>query len=200
MKIGIMGGTFNPIHNGHMEMVEIAIDVFGLDNVMLIPTGNPPHKNASEVISKYERYELCLLSAAKYDNIFVSSVEIDREGTTYTIETLKELEKIYGIRDEIYFIIGGDTVLLLEKWMDFKEVFKRCKFIAFGRIGMDSTKIEGKIDYLKREYGADIGYITADIMDIASRDLRDMIKNGESISGLVPKRAEKYILRHGLYK
>ena len=200
MKIGIMGGTFNPIHNGHIEMVEIAIDVFGLDDVMLIPTGNPPHKNSSEVISKYERYELCLLSASKYDNIFVSSIEVDREGTTYTIETLKELEKTYGLKDEIYFIIGGDTVLQLENWKDIKEVFSRCNFIAFGRIGMDATKIEEKIEHLKSEYGAEIGYITADIMDVASRDLRDMIKKGEPISGLVPKRAEEYIHRHGLYK
>ncbi|MDX1358978.1 MAG: nicotinate (nicotinamide) nucleotide adenylyltransferase, partial [Clostridia bacterium] len=125
MRIGILGGTFNPIHNGHLEMAEIAVDVYSLDDVILIPTGNPPHKADEEIISKYDRYELCLLSAAAYDNIFVSSVEIDREGITYTIDTLKELEKLYGIRDELYFIIGGDTVFQLEKWKDFKEVFKR---------------------------------------------------------------------------
>lgn len=200
MKIGIMGGTFNPIHNGHMEMAEIAADVFDLDDVMLIPTGIPPHKTEENVISKYERYELCLLSAASYDNIFVSSVEIDRKGFTYTIDTLKELEKIYGIRNDIYFIIGGDTVLKLEKWKDFEEVFKRCKFIAFGRAGMDADTIIDKIQHLRREYGAKIGYITADIMDIASRDLRDMIKNDEYISGFLPKNTEEYIHRHNLYK
>ena len=182
MRIGILGGTFNPIHNGHLEMAEIAVDVFSLDDVILIPTGNPPHKEGEEVISKYDRYELCLLSAAAYDNIFVSSVEIDREGITYTIDTLKELEKLYGIRDELYFIIGGDTVFQLEKWKDFKEVFKRCSFIAFGRAGMDTSAIMEKIDYLNYTYGADIGYISADILDVASRELRDMIKNDQSVA------------------
>lgn len=200
MKTGIMGGTFNPIHNGHIEMALIAADVFGLDDIMLIPTGNPPHKKGEEILSKYERYELCLLSAAEYDNIFVSSIEIDREGLTYTIDTLKELEKSYGLRDDLYFIIGGDTVLQLESWKNFKEVFGRCKFIAFGRTGMDSSEIIEKIEFLKSEYGADIGYITAEVMDIASRDLREMIRKNQPISGLVPKRAEEYILRHNIYK
>ena len=200
MKTGILGGTFNPIHNGHLEMAEIAIDVFGLDDIMLIPTGSPPHKTNENILSKYERYELCLLSTARYDNIFVSSVEIDRDGYTYTIDTLKELEKIYGIRDELHFIIGGDTVMKLEHWKNFREVFKRCKFIAFGRIGLDLSEIIEKIEFLQKEYDAEIGLITADIMDIASKDLRDMIKNGESVSGLIPPEAESYIKRHNLYK
>lgn len=200
MKTGIMGGTFNPIHNGHIEMALIAADVFGLDDVMLVPTGSPPHKTDEEILSKYERFELCLLSAAEYDNIFVSSIEIDREGFTYTIDTLDELEKVYGLKDGLYFIIGGDTVLQLESWRNFKEVFKRCKFIAFGRAGMDSSVITEKIEFLKSEYGADIGYIEADIMDIASRDLREMVKNNMPITGLVPKRAQEYIIRHNIYK
>ena len=200
MKTGILGGTFNPIHNGHLEMAEIAIDVFGLDDIMLIPTGSPPHKTNENILSKYERYELCLMSTARYDNIFVSSVEIDRDGYTYTIDTLKELEKIYGIRDELHFIIGGDTVMKLEHWKNFREVFKRCKFIAFGRIGLDLSEIIEKIEFLQKEYDAEIGLITADIMDIASKDLRDMIKNGESVSGLIPPEAESYIKRHNLYK
>ena len=200
MKIGILGGTFNPIHIGHMEMASIAADVFELDDVMLIPTGNPPHKSKDDILSKYERYELCLLSAAEYDNIFVSSIEIDRDGYTYTIDTLNELEKVYGLKDDIYFIIGGDTFLQLEKWREFKEVFKRCKFIAFGRVCMDESSILNKIEFLKNEYGAEIGYITADIMDIASSDLRDMIKSGESVAGFIPARAVEYISRHNLYK
>jgi len=200
MKTGILGGTFNPIHNGHLEMAEIAIDIFGLDDIMLIPTGSPPHKTNENILSKHERYELCLLSVARYDNIFVSSVEIDRDGYTYTIDTLKELEKIYGIRDELYFIIGGDTVFQLENWKDFRKVFKRCKFIAFGRIGLDLSEIIEKIEFLQKEYDAEIGLITADIMDIASKDLRDMIKNGEPVSGLIPPKAEAYIKHHHLYK
>lgn len=200
MKIGLMGGTFNPIHNGHIEMALIAAEEYGLDDVLLMPTGNPPHKKDEELLSKHERYELCLLAAAEYDNIFVSSIEIDRDGTTYTIDTINELEKVYGIKDGLYFIVGGDTVLHLENWIRFEEVFARCKFIAFGRAGMDSTQITKKIEYLKSEYGADIGYIKADIMDIASRDLRSMVKNNKSIAGFVPRRAEEYILRHNIYK
>ncbi len=200
MKIGILGGTFNPIHNGHIEMILKAADEFDLDDVLLIPTGNPPHKPNKEILSKYERYELCLLSAAEYDNVFVSSIEIDRKGYTYTIDTLKELEKVFGIRDGIYFIVGGDTVLQLENWKDFGEVVKRCNFIAFGRIGMDSTKILDKIDYLKQKYNADISYLAMDIAAIASSDIRKRIKNGETYFGLMPKRVEEYIAKHNLYK
>lgn len=200
MKIGILGGTFNPIHNGHIEMILKAADEFDLDDVLLIPTGNPPHKPNKEILSKYERYELCLLSAAEYDNVFVSSIEIDRKGYTYTIDTLKELEKVFGIRDGIYFIVGGDTVLQLENWKDFGEVVKRCNFIAFGRIGMDSTKILDKIDYIKQKYNADISYLAMDIAAIASSDIRKRIKNGETYFGLMPKRVEEYIAKHNLYK
>lgn len=200
MKIGIMGGTFNPIHNGHIEMASIAADVFGLSDVMLIPTGNPPHKSKDDILSKYERYELCLLSTAEFDNIFVSSIEIDRDGYTYTIDTLNELEKVYGLKDDIYFIIGGDTVLQLERWREFEEVFKRCKFIAFGRAGMDESLILNKIEFFKKEYAAQIGYITADILDIASSDLREMIKSGQSVAEFIPVKAVEYISRHNLYR
>lgn len=194
-----MGGTFNPIHNGHMQMIENAIEYFGLDDVVVIPSGIPPHKN-EEILSPYRRYEMCLLAAAGYDNIFVSSLEIERSGFTYTIDTLKELEIHYGIKDNIYFIIGGDTVFELENWKNFKQVFKKCSFIAFGRTGSDHVEIMKKIEFLKRAYKAKISIIPREIEDISSTGIRKLVREGKSFKGLVPKRVGEYILKRDLYK
>ncbi|MBN2557757.1 MAG: nicotinate-nucleotide adenylyltransferase [Clostridia bacterium] len=200
MKIGIMGGTFNPIHNGHIEMACKAAEEFKLDDILLIPAGNPPHKADNPVLSKYDRYEMCLVAAAPYDNIIVSSIEIERDSTTYTIDTLKELEVSYGIRDGIYFIIGGDTVFQLETWRDFREVFKRCGFIAFKRSGLDPGKMLGETNRLKSEYGIEIFHASADISPFSSSDIRKRISRGDTIQGMVPASVEEYIRRHNLYK
>ncbi|MFO7612745.1 MAG: nicotinate-nucleotide adenylyltransferase [Clostridia bacterium] len=200
MKIGIMGGTFNPIHNGHMEMACEAAEKFGLDDILLIPTGNPPHKADDPVLSKYERYEMCLLAAAPHDNVIVSSLEIERDSTTYTIDTLNELEASYGIRDGIYFIIGGDTVFQLETWRDFREVFKKCSFIVFGRSGIGDGKIRDEAERLKQEHGAEIFHVPGAISPVSSSDIRERLIRGDSIEGMVPLSVGEYIRRHNLYK
>lgn len=200
MKIGIMGGTFNPIHNGHIEMMQKAMQEMGLDDILLIPTGNPPHKPEEVILPKYDRYELCLLSAVSYDNILVSSIEIERSGFTYTIDTLRELERLYGSKNKFYFIIGGDTVFQLESWKEYKEVFKRCEFIAFGRENLDSQELLNKIEDMRNEYKVRIKYIDSGISGVSSSEIRERLIKGQSIEGMVPDSVGEYLLRHGLYK
>ena len=199
MKIGIMGGTFNPIHQGHVEMMEAASKEAGLDYILLIPTGNPPHKS-EEIVSGYDRYEMCLLAAAYMDNVLVSSIEIERKGITYTIDTLKELEKKYGKMDELFFIIGADTVLRLRTWKNFSEVAKRCSFIAFFRNDTDMKGIETEIHRLMEDLGAKVILLESHVMDVSSSDIRDRVKQGLSIKGMVPGRVLEYIGRNDLYK
>jgi nicotinate-nucleotide adenylyltransferase len=200
MKTGIMGGTFNPIHQGHIEMMNKAAEEAGLEYIMLIPTGDPPHKVKSEIISKYDRYEMCLLAASELDNVFVSSIEIERPGTTYTIDTLKELEKRYGGMDELYFIIGADTIMNLQSWKNFDQVAKRCSFIAFSRDEFDVKAIETEIEQLAQRYGARINLLKSRVMEVSSSQIREKVQGGESITGMVPKSVELYIKRNKIYR
>ncbi|MBN1623232.1 MAG: nicotinate-nucleotide adenylyltransferase [Clostridia bacterium] len=198
MKTGIMGGTFNPIHQGHIEMMEAAAKEAGLEYILLIPTGNPPHKT-EEVISKYDRYEMCMLAAASMDNVIVSSIEIERNGSTYTIDTLKELEKKFGKMDELFFIIGADTVMKLRTWKNFAEVSKRCSFIAFYRNDTDKEGIEAEILGLMEDFGAKVLLLETRVMDVSSSDIRDRVQKSLPIGGMVPGPVEEYIKRNGIY-
>ena len=200
MKTGILGGTFNPIHLGHIEMMEKAAEEAGLDDIMLIPTGDPPHKDRNELISKYDRYEMCLLSAMSLDNVFVSSIEIEREGTTYTIDTLLELEKRYGIRDNLYFIVGADTLFKMDSWKDIDEVARRCIFLAFPREDASYSHIWEEAERLEKEHGLDIQIMKSHVMDVSSSEIREMVNKGLDISGIVPGNVREYILRNKIYR
>ncbi len=200
MRTGIMGGTFNPVHNGHMFMAQEAIKHLGLDYVMLIPTGSPPHKSDETLLPAFERYEMCLLAASGYDDVVVSSMEIEREGTTYTIDTLNDLEARLGGQNKIYFIIGGDTVYQLETWKDYERVFKKCSFAVFAREGFNREEMPQKIDHLKNMYGADMELVSGTPPDISSSSIRNRISEGKPVSGLVPRLVEEYISRHKCYK
>jgi nicotinate-nucleotide adenylyltransferase len=200
MKTGIMGGTFNPVHNGHIYMMQKAAEALDLDHVMLIPSGSPPHKPDDVLIPATERYEMCLLAASEYDNIVVSSIEIEREGTTYTTDTLEQLEHEFGKSQKFFFIIGGDTVFLLETWKDYEKVFKKCDFAVFGRQGLETWRVLDKIDFLNQKYGARLHFIPDIPPDISSSEIRKKIHAGEDFSQLVPKRIKDYINRHGIYR
>jgi nicotinate-nucleotide adenylyltransferase len=199
MKTGILGGTFNPIHCGHIEMMEKALEEEDLDDILLIPTGDPPHKDKKDLISKYDRYEMCLLSAMSLDNVFVSSIEVEREGTTYTIDTLLELEKRYGIKENIYFIVGADTLFKLETWKDIEKVAKRCIFLAFPREDASFSHIEEEAERLRQEHGMDIRIMKSHVLDVSSSKIREMVNRGSDIERMVPGKVREYIIRNKIY-
>jgi len=199
MKIGILGGTFNPIHLGHIQMTQFAIKNYGFDKVVILPSGNPPHKNSENLLSGHKRYEMCLLATVDHDNLIVESLEIERKGTTYTIDSLEYFSNIYS-NNSIYYIIGGDTVLHLNKWKQFEKVFKLCKFIAFLREGYDNSKILNHAKYLKKQYNLDITFDYQGIMDVSSSDIRNKIANNVDVSEFIPKRVIEYIYEYKIYK
>jgi len=200
VKLGILGGTFNPIHNGHIQMANYAIKNYQLDDVFILPSGQPPHKNKIELINAYERYEMCLLAAMHYDNIMVESLEIERSGKTYTFDTLSQLRKQYDINSQIYYIVGGDTLLKLHSWKMAKEVFKMTTFIAFLRKGYNNKEIITQSDLLKKEYNANILLDYSEILDVSSTEIRKKISQNISISNLVSKEVEQYIYEHKIYR
>ena len=193
MKIGIMGGTFNPIHNGHLLIGEYARTELSLDKVIYIPTGKPGHKSREEVVSGSKRYEMVNL-AIKDNPYFESSpIEIDRRGVTYSLDTLKELRRIYKGEGEFYFIIGEDSLFNLENWKGFYELAKLCRFIVFKRRPIENEKILGKIEELNNKYDVDITYLESPLMEISSTDIRKRLKDNKSIKYQVPRLIESYI-------
>ena len=202
-KIGIMGGTLNPVHHGHLVTAQEALDQFGLDEVIFIPTGDPPHKIEDLLAHAEDRYLMTVISTSSNSSFFVSRVEIDRTGKSYTIDTVKELRKIYGSGSELYFITGADAILEILTWTNTREIVTLTKFIAATRPGYDLSKIKGlKTTLFDSEDKADRRIFIMEIpaLAISSTNIRQRIKNGRPVNYLVPEGVNNYILKHGLYK
>lgn len=199
MKIGILGGTFDPIHTGHLIIGEYARISMGLDKVVFIPCGTHPFKNKDRVTSNEKRCEMIELAIKSNPYFEISTMEMERTGVNYTIDTIKNLKKEYK-NSEIYFIIGSDILFQIEKWKDFEELFKMCKFILFHRIDEEKEEILKKTNTLKKLYNMNIEKIEAPIFPISSSEIRERIKKGLSIKYLVKEEVEKYILKNNLYK
>jgi nicotinate-nucleotide adenylyltransferase len=202
-KIGIMGGTFNPIHHGHLVTAQEALSQFKLDKVIFIPTGNPPHKIENEVASAEDRYTMTVIATSSNSNFFVSRMEIDRKGESYTIDTVRQLRKIYGKNSLLYFITGADAILEILTWKNTDEIVSLCKFIAATRPGYNLSRIE---DLRKRLFGkagaADEKIYVMEIpaLSISSTDIRNRVKHNRPIDYLLPEGVSNYILKHELYK
>ncbi|WP_136479226.1 nicotinate-nucleotide adenylyltransferase [Acetivibrio thermocellus] len=198
-RIGILGGTFDPIHNGHLIMAEIIRGAFELDKVLFIPSGNPPHKKNQTVTDAEHRYNM-VCEALKGNPYFEKSrIEVDREGYTYTIDTLAILNEQYkGIAD-LYYIIGADVLYDLLTWKDCEKVFGICKFIAALRPGTGKEGFRERIKYLEDRFSASILEAEIPLIEISSTMIRNRVKEGKSIKYLVPETVENYIKKEGLY-
>ncbi len=199
-KIGIMGGTFNPIHIGHLIVADDARQKCGLDRVLFVPSGLPPHKPNSEVISSEHRYEMVKLAVASNPNFEASRIEIDMDGYSYTVNTLLELKERYGQEASYYFIIGADVIPELVTWKEYEKVFQLCEFIAVLRPGFSEPDFNSDIKQLKTQLGLKIHPLRSRLIDISSTDIRECCNHGRGISYLVPDDVEKYIFDKGLYK
>jgi nicotinate-nucleotide adenylyltransferase len=199
-KIGIMGGTFDPIHYGHLVAAEVARAEFGLDKVIFIPAGRPPHKQQQGITDPEHRYLMTALAISSNPNFEVSRLEVDKNELTYTIDTVKELQGLYGEDTDIYFITGADAVLELLTWYKIEELLTLCTFIAVTRPGFDRRILEQKIGEISSKYNGEILFIEVPLLAISSTDIRERIRSGKPIKYLLPEAAEEYIGRHGLYR
>ena len=195
MKIGILGGTFNPIHMGHLMIAEHIRQEKNFDKIIFIPTGDPPHKDVE--VPGIKRAEMVRLAISDNKHFEMSPIEVNREGITYTVDTLRELKNIY---DEMYYIIGSDTIFQLRTWKNFKEVAKMAKFIYMLRPGTEDVSVlSDEIEFLKENYNAQIEEIEGPMLYLSSTYLRERIKAGKSIKYLVPVSVIKFINDEGLY-
>ncbi len=198
-KTGIFGGTFNPIHNGHLIIAESVREQFGLGRVMFMPSGQPPHKRDPEVVDPERRFEMVKLAVGSNPCFEASRMEIDRAGFTYTVNTLQQLRAEYGSETGLYFIIGADIVPELVTWKDFRRVFELCEFIAVLRPGFDREAFNREIGRIVENYGAVIHTVDTRLIDISSTEIREKCSAGESIRYLVPDGVREYICKEGLY-
>lgn len=198
-KIGIMGGTFNPVHNGHLMLATAALKQFGLDKVIFIPTGVSYFKNQREILSPSVRYEM--VSLAVRDNCFfdISDIDIKRKGNTYTFETLSELNRIFP-DSGFYLIVGEDSFYSMESWKKPSEIFSGCTVLVAGRNVKPEEQFENYRFYLKQKYDAEIELLENPFMDISSSGIRKRIRDGVDCSGLLPEEVFRYILSNNLYR
>lgn len=199
-KIGIMGGTFDPVHMGHLIIGETVRQEYDLDEVIYIPVGNPPHKSSSKVARAEHRYKMVSLAIEDNTYFSLSDIEIRRPGKTYTIDTLEELYNIYGCETEFYFIIGGDTLFEIKGWRRATDVFQRCIFVVYKRWGFKDEELELEREYLAEVHSAKILFAHGPLIDISSTHIRRYIKADRSIKYLVPDTVLKYIEENSLYK
>lgn len=188
MKIGILGGTFNPVHLGHLILAEEAREKLGLDKVIFVPAFFPPHKDNSGVVPARKRLAMIRLAIKSNSHFVASDIEIKRNGRSYTIDTIREFKRSFR-KDELYFIIGSDLLKYLDEWKDLKEIIKMVKFVAATRPGYPLEKIPSYINTLP---------IRA--VDISAFEVRRCIRENKSFRYLLPERVFDYIKQRGLYK
>jgi nicotinate-nucleotide adenylyltransferase len=198
-RIGVMGGTFDPIHYGHLVAAEVSRAEFGLDKVIFMPTGRPPHKQLQIVTDSEHRYHMTVLATLSNPGFEVSRMEVDKTGLAYTYDTVKELKRIYGKDSDIYFITGADAVLELSTWHRIQELLSLCRFIAVTRPGFDNENLEQKIQEITSKYNGEIICIEVPLLAISSTDIRNRFRNRKPIKYLLPEAVEKYIQEMGLY-
>lgn len=197
-KIGILGGTFNPIHNGHISLAIEAYKELCLDKVMFIPNGVSYMKSEISMPDKLIRYNMTKLGIEDYSEFIISDIEINREGNSYTYETLLQL-KDNNPDDIYYFIIGADTLFNMESWMKPDVIFENSIIAAAVRDDMDIDDINNKIFDLQKKYKASVIPLHAPKIDISSSSLRKSILSGCDVSDLIPPKVYDYIKNNKLY-
>lgn len=198
-KLAIMGGTFDPIHMGHLVTAEEVRHEFHVDEVLFVPTGHPPHKSHINMTTCEHRYLMTVLATAANPYFKVSRIEIDREGVTYTIDTVKELKRIYGNEVQLYFITGADAVHKILGWKESAELLQICDFVAVTRPGYNKEELINQIEELKKQYETNIHFLEVPALAISSSDIRKRLNEMKPIKYLVPQEVENYIKKHELY-
>lgn len=200
MKIGIMGGTFDPIHIGHLLLGEFAYENFHLDEIWFLPNGNPPHKTTDESgVSLDDRIEMVKLATDDVPYFRMNLYEASSKKHSYTYSTMRALREMYPEHD-FFFILGADSLFSIEQWKNFREIFPSCTILAAMRDDKDTESMQAQIRYLNEKYGADIRLLQAPLVEISSTTIRRRAENGLSIRYMVPDVVSEYIQSNALYK
>lgn len=200
MKIGIMGGTFDPIHIGHLLLGQFAYEDFGLDEIWFLPNGNPPHKQTEEgKKALYNRIEMVRLAIQEKPYFKLCLHEAKETEHSYTYRTMQELNDMYP-EHKFYFILGADSLFEIETWKYFREIFPTCTILAAMRDDKNVEAMLKQMSYLKERYGACIELLRAPLLEISSTSIRNRAFRSLSVYYLVPDAVAKYIQDNHLYQ
>lgn len=220
LKLGLLGGSFNPIHNGHLALASHVLDKLQLDRVLFIPTGDPPHKRNGSLAPAKDRYEMVRLAIADTPSFDLSDIELRRTGKSYTIDTVRTLQQQRGFSTDLHFLIGLDAFLDFPDWKDPTELLRLCRFVVVPRPGQSfqSLAMMPLLPTPDRQALAQLDRGESPRLDIAlpscrgiiclpippcatsASDIRQRIRSGTTLANLLPPLVESYILRHRLYQ
>jgi nicotinate-nucleotide adenylyltransferase len=212
-RLGLFGGTFNPIHYGHLRTAEEVVEALDLNRLWFIPAAVPPHKMGRQIPPFETRLEMTRLAVGRHPRINVSDIEGRRPGKSYSIETLRQVRQEQGRDWELYFILGLDSILEITTWKDYTELFNLCHFVVLDRPGYDRGQLE---KVLRREVdpqfqplpdaagfqhpgGSKVYFLATTLMDVSATRIRGLMGQRRSIRYLLPEQVRRYIIKHKLY-
>ena len=217
-RVGLLGGTFNPIHNAHLAIAREARERLGLDRVVMIPSGDPPHKPPQGLASAKDRYEMVRLALASDPHFAISDVEVRRSGKSYSIDTVRLLQQEYGKETRLYFLIGLDAFLEFPTWCEPETLLTLCSFVVLSRPGLSFLALstlpliprlpqaslidldEGRLVRLEVQAGLQsLICLRVAPSTVSASDIRGRIARGASTASLLPPAVESYILQHHIY-
>ena len=198
-KIGILGGTFNPIHIGHLLMAETAVEMLDLDKVIVMPSGISYLKANTNVLPGLLRLDMVQMSIQNNPHLIASDMEIKREGNTYTYETLEILKKQYP-QASFYFIVGADCLFSIERWVEPQKIFDNCILVAAGRNNASDVSMLAAKKNLEEKFCAHIILMDFPQIEISSTAVRENVRCGKSIRYMVTEEVRQYIYENQLYK
>ncbi len=210
LKVGLFGGTFDPIHNGHLEMARRALHVFGLDRVWFIPCRIPPHKDAAGVTDPFHRYAMVALATGEEPRFAASAMELRTEGTSYTIRTVSRFKEQFGGSAELYFLMGMDSWREIGTWKDYRRLLESCNLILLPRDGEGEIPDHGVEVVDVQDPGSDrpdplpagpavFRLVTGEVT-VSATGIREKAMNGGSLTGFIPESVDRYLKKYNLYR
>ena len=199
MKTGIFGGTFNPVHKGHIMLAEYCMESVGLNRIIMIPTAVPPHKISNDLASEEDRLNMCKLACKGKENFSVSDIEIKRQGKSYTYETLTQLKEIYP-NDHLYTIMGADMFLTLDRWKNPEIIFEKSSIITIPRDDENKFELENFYNNVLKSMGANAVILPNPVMSVSSTFIRKNLDKFDMISDMLDKSVYDYIIKNNLYR
>lgn len=198
-RYGIIGGTFDPIHNAHLYIAYEAKEQLGLEEVIFMPAGKQPLKTEKKVTPANLRYEMVKEAIKPFKEFSISDYEIKKEGLSYTYKTLEHFKK-NNSDAELFFITGADCLINIDKWKEVSKIFNICTFVVFARGGIDTESLEMHKKRVEEKYGGKIVVLKFKELEISSTDIRERVKSGKKVDFFIPERVNKLIEENNLYR